>query len=133
MSKYICPLVYGVIVLVHEELLLPTYAPESRITLLLKVAVDATLNVPLTSRVLVGLAFPIPTLPLTLTCNSDVPVEEEMSNKSELPAAPCKVKVEDVEVVPTDNLRLELSQLNSWLASKAPAAPANWMLPGVPE
>ena len=75
----------------------------------------------------------MPILPLAKTVSKVEPVDDEMVSNGEEPAAPWRVKVDDVEVVPTDNLRLVLSQLNRLVALKAPAVPANWMLPGVPE
>lgn len=76
---------------------------------------------------------PIPTLPLASTVSKVEPVDEEMVRSGDEPALPWRVKVEEVDVVPTDNLRLVLSQLNRLVALKAPAVPANWILPGVPE
>ena len=75
----------------------------------------------------------MPTLPLARTVNKFAPVEEEIVSRGEDPADPCKVRVEDVEVVPMASLFKVLSQVNREVALKAPAVPANWMLPGVPE
>ncbi len=72
------------------------------------------------------------TLPEADIVNKDAPLDEAMVRSGEVPAAPCRVKVEEVDVVPTENFKLVLSQLNKLVALKAPAAPANWMLPGVP-
>jgi hypothetical protein len=74
----------------------------------------------------------MPTFPLAATVSKVAPEEEAMVN-GEIPAVAWRVRVDASDVVPTDNFRLVLSQLNRELAFKALVVPKNWMLPAVPE
>jgi hypothetical protein len=53
------------------------------------------------------------------------PEEEAMVSRGAEPAVPCKVKVEELEVVPKDKRLRELSQENKALALRLPAPSEN--------
>ena len=55
-----------------------------------------------------------------------------MVNNGTVPGWPCKVTVEEVEVVPIDKRWLLTSKPNNASAARFPVVPANWILPTAP-